>query len=142
VYEIKNTSQTGFSASADFPYQYANFRDFLATFLVYVQASATGARGVGADINYFSLQAANATNLWKKAPDIIALQTRNFMGVDLPNGTYYFGSRMRPISTIQYGNMQLINNPLTVGAGAYQLVGIEAFALQQSLSMGGSLASN
>jgi len=142
IYEMKQTLLTAISANADFPYQYANFRDILSTTLIYVQASATGARGVGADINYFELQSANATNLWKKEPALIALETRNFLQTDFPPGVYYFGSRRRPINTTQYGNMQLIINPITAGAGAYELVGIEDFALIQQLSMAGSLASN
>lgn len=141
IYEIKETQITGFTAAQDFGYQYPNFRDILATYYTYMQASATGARGVGADINYFSLQAANMTNVWKKEPGLIALQTRNFLGVDMPPGVYYFGSREKPIVTTQYGNMQLINNPVTAGAGAYAMVGLEDFALVQSLSMAGSLQS-
>ena len=36
------------SVSQDFPYQYANFRQFLSTLAVYVNTASTGARGVGA----------------------------------------------------------------------------------------------
>lgn len=141
IYELKQTAQTGIVAAQDFGYQYANFRDILSTTMIYVSASATGARGVGADINYFALQSANFTNIWKKEPDLISHQTRNYLGCDMPPGTYYFGSREKPISSIQYGNMQLILNAITAGAGAYQLVGIEDFALVQTLSMAGSLPS-
>lgn len=139
IYELKETSITGFTAAQNFGYQYPNFRDILATYYTYMSASATGARGNGSDINSFSLQAANMTNIWTKEPGLIALQTRNFLGVDTPPGCYYFGSREKPIKTTQYGNMQLINNPVTAGAGAYAIVGIEDFAIVQSLSMAGSL---
>ncbi len=139
IYELKETSITGFTAAQNFGYQYPNFRDILATYYTYMSASATGLRGNGSDINFFSLQAANMTNIWQKEPGLIALQTRNFLGVDTPPGLYYFGSREKPIVTTQYGNMQLINNPVTAGAGAYAIVGIEDFALVQSLSMAGSL---
>lgn len=142
IYELKQTLQTAIQANTDFGYQYANFRDILSTLVVYVNTASTGARGVGADINYWALQSANATNIWKKEPGLVALGTRNFLQTDFPPGVYYFGSRRRPINTTQYGNMQLILNAATAGTGAYELVGIEDFALVQQLSMAGSLASN
>lgn len=142
IYEMKNTSLTAITAGQDFPVQYANFRDFVSTTAIFVNTAATGARGVGLDINYWALQSANFTNIWKKEPGLIALQTRNHLQSDLPPGTYYFGSREKPISTVQYGNMQLILNAITAGTGAYVLVGFEDFALVQTLSMAGSLAAS
>lgn len=142
IYELKNTALTAVVANQDFPIQYSNFRDFLSTTAIYVQASATGARGIGADINYWALQSANFTNIWKKEPGLVAMQTRNHLQSDLPPGAYYFGSREKPISTTQYGNMQLILNALTAGSGAYALLGYEDFALVQTLSMAGSLAAS
>jgi hypothetical protein len=142
VYELKQTLLSAIVAGTDFGYQYANFRDILSTFAVYVNTGASGARGVGADINYWALQAANVSNIWKKNPDLVALETRNFLETDLPPGVYYFGSRNRPISTTQYGNMQLILNASTAGVGAYELVAIEDFALIQTLSQAGSLQTS
>lgn len=141
IYELKQTTQQGIVANQDFNYQYANFRDFLSTFVVYVNNGTTGARGVGGDINYWALQSANASNIWKMTPDLIALKTRNYLGCDLPPGCYYFGSREKPINTVQYGNMQLTLNALTATNTPVQLVGVEDFALQQTLTMAGSLAS-
>jgi len=142
IYELKQTLLTAISANTEFGYQYPNFRDILSTTAVYVNTAATGARGTGSDINYWALQAANTTNIWKDEPALVALQTRNFLQTDFPPGTYYFGSRQRPISTTQYGNQQLIINAATAGTGAYMLVGIEDFALIQTLSMAGSLATS
>jgi hypothetical protein len=68
--------------------------------------------------------------------------TRQHLGVDLPPGCYLFDSRNRPISTTQYGNMELVLNPITAGAGAYELICVEDFAIVQTLSMAGSLAAN
>lgn len=142
IYEMKNTLVTSVVANNDFPIQYSNFRDFLSTVAIYVNTGATGARGTGADINTWALQSANFTNIWKKEPGLIALQTRNHLQTDMPPGVYYFGSREKPISTVQYGNMQLVLNALTAGAGAYILMGFEDFALVQTLSMAGSLAAS
>ncbi len=64
------------------------------------------------------------------------------MQADMPPGTYYFSSREKPISTVQYGNMQLILNAITAGAGAYVSVGFEDFALVNTLNMAGSLAAS
>jgi hypothetical protein len=141
IYELKYTNVNGMVANQDFGYQYANLRDIYSSVAVYVNNGTTGARGTGADINYFALQAANATNIWKKEPSLIALETRNFLNADLPPGAYYFGTRQRPISTSQYGNMQLLLNPITATANPYMLVGIEDFAVVSSLSNAGSLPS-
>lgn len=142
IYDIKNTAVTAVVANQDFPIQYANFRDFLSTTMIYVNTAATGARSDGSDINYLALQSANFTNIFKKDPGLIALETRNHLGSDLPPGMYYFGSREKPISTVQYGNMQLVLNALTAGTGAYALMGYESFALVQTLNMAGSLAAS
>lgn len=142
IYDIKNTLLTAVVANQDFPVQYANFRDFLSTFAVYVNTAAGGVRGNGSDINYFALQSANFTNIWKRNPDRIATIVRNLMGVDPPPGMYYFSSRERPISTQQYGNMELVLNAATAGAGAYLLMGYESFAMLNNVVGAGSLAAS
>ena len=142
IYELKNTLVTSIVANQEFPYQYANFRDFLSTFCVYVNTASTGARSNGTDINYWALQSANFTNIWKRNPDRIALIVRNSLQVDPPPGVYYFSSRERPISTQQYGNMELVLNALTAGTGAYLLVGVEDFAMLNNVVGAGSLAAS
>lgn len=141
IYELKNTVFTSITPNQDFPIQYSNFRDFLSTMLIYVNAAA-GTRTGGTDISYLALQSANFTNIWKKPPSLVALEIRNHLQTDMPPGCYYFGSREKPISTVQYGNMELIINAITAAAGAYALLGYEDFALVQTLSMAGSLAAS
>lgn len=136
VYELKHTVYTGHAAGQDFPMDYPNFRDFLSTSVFYFNGAA---RTAGTDVNYWLLQSANFTNIWKKTPDIIALETRNHLGVDLPKGAYYFGSRQKPIATTQYGNMQLVLNPSVAGAGAQCLVFYEDFAMKNAVTKAGSL---
>lgn len=138
VYELKNTPFTAMAAGVDNPIPYANFRDFLSTVLVYNNDGVT--RATGSDINYLALQSANFTNLWKIDPLLAAQFARQVSKVDLPPGTYYFSHRRKPISTLQYGNMELIVNPITAGANMYALVGWEDFALINTLSSAGSLA--
>lgn len=142
IYELKNTTFTALVQNQDFPMQYANFRDFLSTVPIFVNNPSGGVRGVGGDVNYWALQSANFTNIFKVEPALQALITRNHLQTDLPPGTYYFSSREKPISTQQYGNMQLILNASSITGNAYVLMGYEDFALVQTLSMAGSLAAS
>jgi hypothetical protein len=138
AYEIKNSTLSGLTTGRDFGFQYTNNRDFIATFLVYVNTLATGARVSGADINYLQLLAANLTPVWKITPALAFLQNRIAMGTDFPPGCYYFDQRDRPISTTQFGNMQIQINPITAGTGAYLMAGTEDFALLSAVSTAGS----
>lgn len=142
VYELKNTTNpTPYQAGQDNPLSYANFRRFMSTFMIYNDnPSADAGRGNGSDINYFVLQSANFTNIWKKFPLEAARQARVLTLQDFPPGCYYFSHRKRPISTIAFGNMQLILNPITAASGAYGLVGWEDFAPLNAVSQAGSLA--
>jgi hypothetical protein len=125
IYELKQTTLTGVAANQDFPIPYANFRDFLSTTAVYDNG---GIYNVGSDINYWSLQSANYTNLFKLTPEIVALEARQKLMADPPRGVYYFDHRNRPINTISFGNMELNLNASSVATGAQVLVGFEAFA--------------
>jgi hypothetical protein len=138
-YEVKQTTFTAIVAANDFPMQYSNFRQFLSTFAVYYNGSA---RAAGTDINYWALQSANYTNLWKIEPALAALKSRQLLQTDFPLGTYYFGSRAKPISTNQYGNMELVLNASTAGAGAYCLIGYEDFAYVNTITQAGSLPAS
>ncbi len=143
IYELKYTTFSAITAGVDFPMQFPNFRDFLSTFLIYNSNPATGTgRGVGADINYLALQAANLTNIFKLPPNLVALRSRQILRTDLPKGTYYFGYRNRPIATTQYGNMQLVINPITAAAGAYSVMLWEDMGLQNVLTQAGSLPAS
>jgi P3 major capsid protein len=139
IYELKNVTFSAIVAQQDYPIQYANFRDFLSTFAVFYNGAA---RTNGTDVNYFSLQAANFTNIWKVNPQLVALKTRNLIQQDLPTGAYYFSSRTKPISTTQYGNMELVLNASTATSGAYCLIGYEDFALINALTQAGSLPAS
>ncbi len=125
LYLINNTNLTGLSAGQEFPMPYSNFRDFLSTVAVYDNGGTLSA--LGTDINYWSLQSANFTNIFRYDRFIQSFNTRNLLGNDFPAGCYYFDHRRKPISTVQFGNMNLIINPVTVNANAAMLLGYEAF---------------
>ena len=139
VYELKNTALTGMTANTDFPIPYSNYRDFLSTSMFWDQA---GTFTAGTDINYFALQSANFTNIWKVGPFLNSLLVRKMIKDDFPNAMYYFDHRHKPLSTIQYGNLELIlNENVAAAAGQQVLMGYEDFGLQNSITGAGSLAA-
>ncbi len=137
IYEIKNTNLTGVAVGQDFPIPYANFRAFLSTMLVYDQG---GVLAPGTDINYISLQSANFVNIFKLDPTNFAFKHRSWFLDDTPAGMYLINTRRKPLSTIQYGNLQLNINAKTAAAGTVVLVGYEAMAQQNAIFQAGSLA--
>lgn len=140
IYELKNTALSALLTGQDFPIPYPNFRTFLSTSVIYDNG---GTLAAGTDINYWALQSANFTNLFKYDPNVAALKARQAFGDDPPLGSYYFDHRRRPINTIQYGNMNLIINPKgTVNAGATLLVGFEDIGFINAISGAGSLPAS
>lgn len=137
AYLLNNTQILGLAPNQDVPVPYANFRNFMSTIAVYDNA---GVLNTGSDIAYWALQSANYTNIWKLDPYIASLMTREALGDDMPAGTYYFNHRAKPISTIQFGNMQLVINASSVTGGTSQvLVGYEALAAINQIVAAGSL---
>lgn len=136
AYDIKNTAVSALTVSQDNPINYANFRDFMSTCVIYDNIGLNPAT----DINYFALQSANYTNIFKMDAITQCLRTRNIVGDDFPPGFYYFSHRDRPIRTSQFGNMQLIVNPSNVaGAASQLLVGFEALEIINQVNQAGSL---
>lgn len=143
AYLLNNTTVTGIVANQDNPIPYANFRDFMSTTIIYDNFGYVTAP-FGSDMNYFTVQSANYTNILKYDPFMSSLLTREIISDDLPaqNGmtSYYFDHRAKPISTINYGNMQLIFNPANVqGAATQMLVGFESLAFINQITNAGSL---
>lgn len=140
-YLIQNT---GFSVAPtqgiDYPVQYPNFRSILsATFLV----DNPGFNGaVGSDINYIGIQAANLVYLLQVDPNAISLRTRNTIGADLPTSAYCLETRISPINTTAYGNMQIVLNMATVEAGFNLQMGWEMKSIINSVAGASSLPAN
>lgn len=140
IYELKQTSLTGITTAQDFPIPYANFRDFLSTIAIFDNG---GVYNTGSDINFWALQSANFTNVFKESARMSALDTRKMIGDDMPGGTYYFDHRRKPISTVQYGNMNLVMNPSgAIGAGSQVVVAWEDFGLINAVTGAGSLPAS
>lgn len=135
AYLLNQTSVAGIVSGQDNPFPYANFRNFMSTFLIYDQ---NGTRNIGTDVNYLSIQSANYTNIIKADPWLVKLWERELINDDFPKGMYYLDTRRKPLSTIQYGNMQLILNPSSA-ASATVYLGYEALALINQITQAGSL---
>jgi hypothetical protein len=120
----------------DNPSYYANFRQFLSTIALY---DNVGVLGAGADVNSFSMQTANYTNIWKFDPYTAKLLERQIIGDDFPLGMYYFDHRKKPIATSQFGNMSLNFNPAAVTAGAVLYTAWEMMAATDQVTNAGSL---
>lgn len=142
AYLLNNTVATGMQVGQDFAIPYANFRNFMSTYVIYDNFGSAAA--VGAEVNYWSIQSANYTNIIKVDPFMSSLLTREIINDDVPAAvartSYYFDHRRKPINTIQYGNMQLIANPAAVqGSTSQMLVGYEALAQINMITQAGSL---
>jgi hypothetical protein len=135
IYELKNTSVYGITANQDFPTQYPNYRQFLSTCAIFDNG---GALNNGTDVNYWGLQAANFTYIWKLDPYMASYLSRKEIHDDMPSGGYYFSHRRSPIATQQYGNMTITLNASTVNSNAIVAFGFEDFALQNVLTQAGS----
>jgi hypothetical protein len=137
IYDIKQTAVPAVVQGQEFPIPYANYRQFLSTFAIYDNA---GVFNSGSDVSYWSMKAANQSELFRMGPDIAALQARQTFMADCPPGTYYFDHRDRPVDTITYGNMELVLNASSASAGAQVVLGYEAFSTQGSMGLASSLA--
>jgi P3 major capsid protein len=96
----------------------------------------------GSDLTYIQLQSANFTNIYNLDGGMISLMERNVLQDDFPAGMHYLDLRHRPIDTNQYGNMQLVIKPSSVGgSGAYFGYGWEAYGVIGLVNQGGSISS-
>lgn len=140
IYDIKNTSVTGMTANQDYPIGYSNFRDFLSTFFTYRNRVSTGGTMNLGDLSTLALQSANYTDVFEVREWLADSWNRNTFGLDMPLGSWLVDTRGRPISTLQFGNMEAVFNLANVQAGASIDVGYEAFALTNTIGQAASIA--
>lgn len=94
----------------------------------------------GSDLNYIQLQSANFTNILNLNGRMISLMERNVIMDDFPAGMHYLDFRHRPVDTNQFGNMQLVLNPSSVGGSAAVFYyGWEAYGIIGLVNQGGSI---
>lgn len=138
LYQLQTSTQSALVAAQDFGIPFSNFRNFLSTVLVY---NNNGTYNAGTDINYFALQVANQSQIWKYGPEEAALLARGVFMADPPLATYYFDHRAKPIATDQFGNAQITVNPSAVTAGASIKSGFEFMAQASEVVFAQSLPS-
>jgi hypothetical protein len=127
----------GIVQGQDYPIPYAPFRDFVSTSVMFDNG---GQLNPGSDVSYWAIQLANYINPIKVDPGLLALWTRTMMQNDMPPGMAYFSHRHKPISTLQYGNQELILNASQVNANANLNVGYEMFALVSLIAQASALS--
>lgn len=138
AYLLNNTASALPVANQDNGVSFVNARTYESVTFAYDNNGTLNVNG--SDINYVQLQSANFTNILNLDGKILSLMERNIIGDDFPAGMHYLDFRHRPIDTNQYGNMQLVINPSSVGgSGAVFLYGWEAFGIIGLVNQGGSL---
>jgi hypothetical protein len=138
-YLLNTTYFSAMTVGQDYPIPFPNFRNIQSLTLAFDNG---GVMNGGTDINYLSLQSANYTNIFKVSPAMAAILARGILHMDMPKGMYYFDFRRKPLSTVQYGNLNLIVNPSSVVTTLPPqfLVGFEQLAMQNQVVGAGSLA--
>jgi hypothetical protein len=140
AYMLTNTSSGLPVANQDNAASFINARTYESVTFGYDNNGTLNVNG--ADINFIKLQSANFTNLLNLDGKMIGLMMRNIIADDFPKGMYYLDFRHRPIDTNQYGNMQIVVNPSTVGgSAAVILYGWEAYGVIGLVNQGGSIPS-
>lgn len=137
AYLLNNTAISGVVVNQDNPIPFANFRDFMSLLLIYNDPAEYT---VSECINYLALQSANYTNILRLDPSTNYFLSRLIIGDDFPLASFYFDFRHKPVSTIQYGNMEMIVNPNTVTSPSTSIfAGFESLALINMITQAGSL---
>lgn len=139
TYELKNTALTSLIANMDNYVRFTNLRQFLSVTAYFDNG---GTLNSGGDINYFLLQSANQTQIWKRPPALHSYLTRNMFGDDFPPACYMFDFSDSPIVTAAEGNTVLGINPSTVNANAVINVGWEDLATSSILASAPALAGS
>lgn len=71
------------------------------------------------DVSDIILLGNSNTSIREMQPNFVRNQMRYMLGADLASGVYYISSRMQPITTQLYGNVQTQFNVATANANAY-----------------------
>jgi len=106
IYGFEGDYQTTANIAAN-QATYINFpnnRSILSTLIQYENGTTFTANGT--DIGAITLVANSNTNFREHTPRQLRELQRNIANCDMPNGTYYIGSRRQPILTQLYANVQ------------------------------------
>ena len=138
AYLVNNTASGLPVANQDNGAAFVNARTYESVTWIYDNNGTLNVNG--SDINYVQLQSANFTNILNLDGRMLGLMGRNIIMDDFPAGMYYLDFRHRPVDTNQFGNMQLVINPSSVGgSAAVILYGWEAYGIIGLVNQGGSI---
>lgn len=127
IYAVEGNMQdsSNITAGADKYLNWPNNRSILSALHVFDQA-ATGGTLNETDVNTVTLLGNSNTNIQELTPDVIRMRMRYMLGTDIASGAYYMPSRVQPITTQLYGNVQTKFNIAAAGAGSYFLSQFES----------------
>jgi hypothetical protein len=138
AYLLNNTASGLPVVNQDNGFSFVNARSYESVAFVYDNNGVLNING--SDLNYIQVTSANFTQILRFDGMMAVTSERDILGCDLPKGMRYLDFRHRPISTDQYGNMQLVINPSSVaGSAATFLFGWEAYGVIGQVNQGGSL---
>ncbi len=98
---------------------YPNNRAILSAMHIFENGAAGTLNGT--DVSKIVLLANSNTNIKEMSPRYLRRAMRSMLGADMASGVYYLESRVQPITTQLYGNVQTRFDVATVNSGAYFL---------------------
>ena len=138
AYLLNNTASGLPVVNQDNGFSFVNARTYESVAMIYDNNGTLNVNG--SDLNYIQVTSANFTQILRYDGMMAVINERDIMGCDFPAAMRYLDFRHRPISTDQYGNMQLIFNPSSVlGSAATILFGWEAYGVIGQVNQSGSL---
>lgn len=138
AYLLNQTASPLPVVNQDNGFAFVNARSYESVAIVYDNNGTLNING--SDLNYEQVTSANFTQILRYDGMMAVASERDILGDDFPAGVRYLDFRHRPINTDQYGNMQLIMNPSSVGGSAASFIfGWEAYGIIGQVNQGGSL---
>jgi hypothetical protein len=138
AYLLNNTASGLPVVNQDNGFAFVNARSYESVALIYDNNGVLNING--SDMNYLQVTSANFTQILRYDGMMAVTNERDVLGADFPRATRYLDFRHRPINTDQYGNMQLVFNPSSVGGSAATILfGWEAYGVIGQVNQAGSL---
>jgi P3 major capsid protein len=138
AYLLNNTASGLPVVNQDNGFSFVNARSYESVTFVYDNNGVLNVNG--SDLNYVQVTSANFTQILRFDGMMSVTNERDILGADFPKGMRYLDFRHRPVNTDQYGNMQLIVNPSSVGGSAATILfGWESYGVIGQVNQGGSL---
>lgn len=138
AYLLNNTASGLPVVNQDNGFSFVNARSYESVAFIYDNNGTLNINGT--DLNYIQVTSANFTQILRYDGMMAVTNERDVLGADFPRAVRYLDFRHRPINTDQYGNMQLIVNPSSVGGSAATILfGWEAYGVIGQVNQGGSL---